>query len=95
MLTRAFGWLDTIEFAIPAILAALLVVVGPLMATVWFVRMQRYSMAVTCGGLWVAAALAFFYDLRRRRCGWGCGLAFLSWLIATLILWWKLEIVAT
>ena len=33
-----FGWMDAAEFAIPAILAALLLVIGPLLASFYFLR---------------------------------------------------------
>ena len=37
-IARAFEWIDAVEFAFPAILAALLLVIGPLLASFYFLR---------------------------------------------------------
>ena len=46
-----FGWLDVVEFAIPAILAALLLIVGPVLACIYFTRTHHYVSAVVSVGL--------------------------------------------
>ena len=55
-IARAFGWLDAAEFAIPAIIAALLLVVAPLLAFFYFFRTHNYFAAVFSGSLWILAS---------------------------------------
>jgi hypothetical protein len=82
--------MDAVEFAIPAILAALLLVIGPLLATFYLLRTQQYTAAVVSSGLWILAAVACIRDLRRRHFGWVSVTLGLVWFVSTLILWWRL-----
>jgi hypothetical protein len=87
----AFEWLDALEFVIPAILAALLLVFGPLLAFLYFLRTQHYAAAVISGGLWILATVGGMRDWRRRHFGWVSVTFGVVWFIMTLILWWRLQ----
>jgi len=88
---RAFEWMDALEFAIPAILAALLLVIGPILASWYFLRTQHYTTAVVSGCLWILAAVGGIRDWRRRHFGWVSVTFGVVWFVTTLILWWKLQ----
>jgi len=90
-IARAFGWMDAVEFAIPAFAAACLLVVGPLLACFYFLRTQHYVPALISGSLWALAAVACIRDLRRRHCGRVAVTLGVVWFVTTLILWWRLE----
>jgi hypothetical protein len=89
-IARVFGWLDAVEFAVPAIAAALFLVVGPLLASVYFFRTQHYAAAVIIISLWMLAPIACIRDLYRRHFGWMSVSLSVVWFITTLILWWRL-----
>jgi hypothetical protein len=88
---RVFGWMDAIEFAVPAILAAVLFVAGPIALIVHFLWAQHYAAAVASAGLWLFAAICCGRDLSRRRFSPITGILLGVWFIGTLIIWWKLE----
>ena len=88
---RVFGWMDAVEFAVPAILAALVLLVGPLLAALYLFRTHHLLAAIVSFGLWISAAIACIRDLRRRHFGWVSVTLGVAWLVTTLILWWRLE----
>ena len=88
---RVFGWMDAIEFAVPAILAAILLVAGPIALIICFLRAQHYAAAVASAGLWILAAICCVRDLGRRRFSPVTGILLGTWFVGTLIIWWKLE----
>ena len=88
---RVFDWMDAIEFAIPTIIAALLLILGPLLVGFYFLRTKQFLPALISGGLWTAAAVACIRDLRRRHFGWASVLLGVLWLITTLVIWWSIE----
>ena len=90
-IARAFEWIDAVEFAFPAIFAALLLLIGPPLASLYFWRTQHYTAAVVSGGLWILAAISGIRDLHRRHFGWVSVTFGVVWFIATLILWWRLQ----
>ena len=90
-IARAVEWIDAAEFAFPAIIAALLLVIGPLLASWYFLRTQHYTAAVVSGGLWILAAVGGIRDWRRRHFGWVSVTFGVVWFITTLILWWRLQ----
>ncbi len=88
---RLFGWMDAVEFAIPAILAALVLIVGPLLVALYFIRTQHFVAAAISFSLWILAAIACVRDFRRGHFSWvGVALG-VVWFITTLGIWWRLE----
>jgi len=83
--------MDGVEFAIPAILAALVLVVGPLLAVFYFFRTEHLLAAGVSLGVWLLAAAACIRDWRRRHFGWVSLTLGAVWLVTTFIIWWKLE----
>ena len=92
-IANVFGWMDAVEFAIPAILAALVLVVGPLLAAFYLFRTQHLVAAAVSFGLWILTAGACIRDLRRRHFGWVSVTLGVVWFMATLIIWWRLQTV--
>lgn len=90
-LGRVFGWMDAVEFAVPAMLAAILLLAGPIALIVHFLRAHHYAAAIASAGLWVLAAICCVRDLSRRRFSPVTGILLGAWFIGTLIIWWKLE----
>src|SRR5512136_2800004 len=80
-LGQVFGWTDTVEFAVPAILAAVLVVAGPIALLVHFLRAHYYAAAVASAGLWMLAAICCVRDLTRRRFSPVTGILLGAWFI--------------
>ena len=85
-----FKWMDSIEFAIPATLAMVLILAGPPLAAAYLLHIGNYSAAAISGGLWLLAALALIRDLGRRRLTWVGGSFICVWLIATIAVWCKM-----
>ena len=90
-LGRVFGWMDAVEFAVPAVLAAVLLVGGPIAAIVHFLRARHYAAAVATAGLWTLAGICCIRDLRRRKFSAVTGIVLATWLIGALIIWWRVE----
>ena len=90
-LGRGSEWMDALEFAIPAILAAVVVVVGPIALVAHFLRAHDYGPAVASTGLWVFAVVCCLRDLRRHKFSVLTGILLASWFVATIVIWWKLE----
>ena len=90
---RVFGWIDTIEFAIPAIFAALVLIGGPMLAALYFIRTQHLLAGGVSFSLWLLAAIACVRDFRRRQLSWVSITLGVVWLVTTLIIWWRLETV--
>ena len=88
---RVFGWLDAAEFVIPAVIAVLLLVFGPLLACLWFLRAKHYSPALVSGCLWLLMAFCLVRDFRRRRFSLVSLTLGVLWLVATGIILWQLE----
>lgn len=83
--------MDAVEFAVPAIVAALVLVIGPLLAVLYFVCSRHWLAAGLCGGLWVLGAFSCIRDFRRRHLGWGSVTLGIIWLLATVVIWWRIE----
>jgi hypothetical protein len=90
-LGQIFECMDAIEFAIPAVLTAVLLVAGPIALIVHFLRAQHYAAAGASAVLWLLAAICSVRDLSRRRFSPVTGVLLGVWLIGTLVIWWKLE----
>jgi hypothetical protein len=83
---KIFDWLDGIEVTVVAIVAALLLVLGPLFITYRFALAHRYGAAWLTGALWICCVVACVRDFRRQRLSWvSCGILAL-WLATTLVL---------
>lgn len=82
---KIFAWLDGIEVTIVAVVAALLLVLGPLFITYRFVLAHRHEAAVLTGALWLCCIVACIRDLRRQRLSWVSGGVLSLWLVTTLI----------
>lgn len=90
-LGHAFEWMDAIEFTLPAILAAALLVAGPVAAIVHFLQSSHYVAAVGAASLWILADICCIRDFRSRKFSPVTGILLAAWLIGTLIIWWKLQ----
>jgi len=90
-LGRGFEWMDALEFAIPAILAAVLFVAGPIALVVHFLWAHDYGPAVGGTALWVFAVICCVRDFRRRKFSAFTGILLAGWFVATVVIWWKLE----
>ena len=90
---KVFGWMDDAELIIPAILAAVLLLAAPLVASFLFFRAHHYVAAALSGSIWILAAIACVRDFRRRRFSWVSLALGGVWLITTLLILWRLETV--
>lgn len=82
---KIFDWLDGVEVTVVAIVAALLLVLGPLFITYRFALAHRYAAVLITGALWLCCVAAFVRDFRRQRLSWVSGVLTL-WLVTTLML---------
>jgi len=85
---RVMDWLD--EVAIASILAALLLIFGPLVAAICFLLNHHYLAASASAGLWVLTAVACVRDFRHRRFSWVSMTLGIVWIVATLTILWVL-----
>ena len=67
---KIFDWLDDIEVTIVAIVAALLLVLGPLFITHRFALVHRHGAALLTGALWICCIAASVCDFRRQWLSW-------------------------
>jgi hypothetical protein len=88
---RAFELLEALEFAIPGLIAALLLLIGPPVACFYFFRKSHYSAGLLSAAIWFATGIAAFRDLRRRRLSWVTATLSIVWLITSVFILWKLE----
>jgi hypothetical protein len=80
-----------LEFAIPGLIAALLLLIGPPVACFYFFRKSHYSAGLLSAAIWFATGIAAFRDLRRRRLSWVTATLSIVWLITSVFILWKLE----
>jgi len=78
------------EVAIASILAALLLIIGPLLAAFWFLRNHHYLAAVASASLWILTAIVCVRDFRRRQFSWVSVILGMTWLVATFMILWAL-----
>ena len=84
-LRQVFDWLDGIEVAVCAFIAALLLVIGPLFVLARLIFRHHYLPAAMVGLLWGGCVVACIRDLRRRSMRWvTCGLL-VAWVVLTLV----------
>lgn len=83
---KLFDWLDGIEVTVVAIVAALLLVLGPLFITYRFVLVHRNAAALLTGTLWLCCVAACVRDFRRHQLSWVSGGVLGLWVVTTLIL---------
>ena len=83
---KLLDWLDSIEITVVAIVAALLLAVGPLFIAYRFALADRQVAALLTGALWVSCVVACVHDLRRRRFSWTSGVVLALWIVTTLVL---------
>jgi hypothetical protein len=87
---RALDWLDDIEVAVitfgAAVLAVVLLVVGPLFLTHRFVLAHHYAAAFFVGLLWISCAAGCIRDYRRRSFSWVSGGLIVIWTATALLL---------
>jgi hypothetical protein len=88
---KFFAWVDTLEFIVPAVLAVLLLIGGPLLAIFFFLHNDHLFAAAMSAGLWILACLACVRDFRRARFSWASGSLIALWLILTIVIGWRLE----
>ena len=82
---KLFDWLDGIEVMVVAMVAALLLVVGPLFITYRFVLAHRHGAALLTGALWICCVAICVRDFRRHRLTWFSGGLIALWLVTTLV----------
>jgi len=88
---KVFGCMDAAEFIIPSILAAVLLIVAPLVASFFFMRAHHYLAATLSICIWILAVITCVRDFRRRHFSW-LGLTLGAvWLVTTLFILWRLE----
>ena len=83
---KIFDWLDGIEVTVVAIVAALLLVLGPLCITYRFALVHRHGAALLTGALWICCVSTCVRDFRRRRLSWVSGGLLALWPVTTLVL---------
>jgi hypothetical protein len=88
---KFFGWLDAIEFVVPAVLAVLLLVGGPFLAIFFLFRNHHLLAAGASASLWLLACLACVRDLRRQHLTLASSSLIALWLILTIVIGWRLE----
>jgi hypothetical protein len=88
---RAFEWFEALEFAIPGLIAALLLFLGPPVASFYFFHKAHYFAGVFSAAIWLATGIAAFRDLRRRRLSWVTATLSIVWLITSALILLKLE----
>jgi hypothetical protein len=82
---KLFDWLDNLEIAVLALVAALLLLLGP-----WFIilRLGRAHLpgpALLTGALWLACVIVFVRDVRRTRLSWISVGVLMAWLVTTVL----------
>jgi hypothetical protein len=88
-LTRAddvLGWLDSIEVFLFALIAGLLILVGPIVLFAHLMLAHNYFYASLIGLIWLGGFVAVRGDFQQRRVGWMSGILFGLWLIVTLLI---------
>ena len=83
---KIFDWLDNIEVTIVAIIAALLLLVGPIFIVYRFALANRNGAAVLTGVLWLCCVAACIRDFRRQRLSWISGGVLVVWIVTTVVL---------
>ncbi|WP_395744648.1 hypothetical protein [Prosthecobacter sp.] len=83
-LWRLFDGLDAIELVVCGLLAAAMLVGGPIWLVADFVTQQRYFAAVVLGLLWCVCIAVGVRDLRRKRFRWVTGGLIAGWFVMTL-----------
>jgi len=83
---KILEWLDGFEVTVVAIVAALLLVLGPLFITYRFALAHRNIAAWLTGALWILSVAACVRDFRRRRLSWVSGGVLAIWLVTTVVL---------
>ncbi len=83
---RVWGWIDALEVAIPAALALLTLVIGPLVFAGYALHSGRFGIAAAVGLPWIGILGRAGWELGRGRVAPAlAGLAIL-WLILTVVL---------
>ena len=90
-LRQVFDWLDGIEVAVCAFIAALLLVIGPLFVLARFILRHHYLPAAMVGLLWCGCVVACIRDLRRRSMSWVTGGLLVAWVVLTLVVGLSLQ----
>ena len=88
---HAFEWLDGVEVVVVGIIAAVLIVVGPVYWIIRFSFAKHYVPAVLVGLLWLSCLAAFVRDVRRQRFSWITVGLVAIWIIAMLLVGLNLE----
>jgi len=83
---RALCHIDDLKFIIPAILLGALLVVGPVLASVYFLRSHHYLAAVVSGSLWILTVVACIRDFRRPQFSVVSQALGVVWLPTTLVI---------
>ena len=88
---QALELLDGIEVAVVAVIAAVLLVLAPVVILRHLIVQGLYLLAAMLAGLWVGCVAACVRDFRRRTLGWISGGMVAAWLVVALIVGWALQ----
>jgi len=88
---RLLAHVDDLELLIPAVIAAALLIIGPLVATCYWLRSGHHLAAIISACLWILTVATGIRDFRRGRFGAVSLVVGMIWLLATLAILWKLE----
>lgn len=88
-IARCIGCLD--EVAIAGVFAAFLLIVGPLVAALFFFRNRHYYAAALSSSLWILTAIACIRDFRRGRFSWVSATLGVLWIVTTFAILWALD----
>ena len=83
-LWELFDWLDGIELVVCGVVAAVLLVAGPIYLAVRFIAAHHYLPALGLSLLWCGCIAACIRDLRRKSFSWLTGGLAAIWFVTTL-----------
>jgi hypothetical protein len=91
LIRQVFGWLDGVEVVVVAIIAAALLIFGPLFLVIRFYAAHHYLHALVLGVFWCGCIAACVRDFRRKCFSWVTGSLVALWVILTLLIGYNLS----
>ncbi len=88
---QVLDWLDGIEIAVCAVIATLLLVVGPLFMIAQFLLRHRYFPAAMVGLLWCGCVVMCIRHFRRRSLSWVTAGLLVVWVVLILVVGLRLQ----
>jgi hypothetical protein len=90
-LWRVLEGLNAVEFVVVVVLAALLVIAGPLVVASRFVGQGQYVVAAMLSALWIVCVGICARDIRRGTLGWISGGMVAAWVVAMFVVGWAVQ----